>query len=113
MAAVQCAQVLDYDRSALPAITTDEILDAPPSKLRLGLQPYLSLLVLNYAVDKFFVTVQKREADVLRDEASNTFETMPHSKSPRGKTIRFPRRERVYIAIPRYHNSLFYKWLDL
>ena len=40
---------------------------------------YLSLLELNYAVDKFFLAVQKREADVLRDEASNTFEAMPSS----------------------------------
>ncbi len=113
MARFEWAQVVAFDDSALPAITTDEILDAPPSKLRLGLQPYLSLLVLNYAVDKFFVTVQKREADVLRDEASNTFETMPHSKRPRGKPMRLPRRERVYMAVHRYDNSLFYKRLDL
>lgn len=112
MARFEWAQVVAFDDAALPAIATDEVIDTPPSKLRIGLQPYLSLLVLNYAVDRFFVAVQKREADVLRDEASNTFETMPHSKRPRTKLMRLPRRERIHVAVHRYDNSLFYKRLD-
>src|SRR4029077_2802442 len=91
---------------------SDEVLDTPPAKLRIGLQPYLSLLGLNYAVDRFFGAVQKRGADALRDEARNTFETMPHSKRPRGKRMRLPRRQHIHVAVHRYDNSLFYKRLD-
>ncbi len=112
MVRFEWAQVVAFDDAALPAITSDDVLDTPPAKLRLGLQPYLSLLELNYAVDKFFVTVQKRDADVLRDEASNTFEAMPDAKKPRRKRGRLPKRERVHVAVHRYDNALFYKRLD-
>ncbi len=111
MTRFEWAQVTAFDDPALPKITTDDVLDTPPAKLRLGLQPYLSLLELNYAVDKFFLAVQKRDADVLRDEASNTFDAMPHSKRRKGK-VRLPKRERVYLAVHRYDNALFYKRLE-
>ena len=79
MARFEWAQVVAFDGEAKPGIQTDDLLDASPAKLRLALQPYLSLLRLNYAVDKFLVAVKKREADALRDEASNTFEAMPRA----------------------------------
>ena len=105
------AQVVAFDDTALRPITTDEILDTPRSKLRLGLQPYLSLLELNYVVDKFFIAVQKRDADVLRDEASNTFDSMPQAKERRRK-VRLPRREHIHVAVHRYDNALYYKRLE-
>lgn len=111
MTRFEWAQVVAFDDAALPPITADDILDTPRSKLRLGLQPYLSLLDLNHAVDKFFLAVQKRDADVLRDEASNTFEAMPQAKR-RKKKVRLPTRERIYVAVHRYDNALYYKRLD-
>jgi hypothetical protein len=111
MTRFEWAQVVAFDDAAEPAITADDILDTPPAKLRLGLQPYISLLELNYAVDKFFLAVQKRDADVLRDEASNTFEAMP-SANPRKRPVRLPKREHLHVAVHRYDNTLFYKRLD-
>jgi hypothetical protein len=111
MTRFEWAQVVAFDDAAEPAITTDDILDTPPAKLRLSLQPYLSLLELNYPVDKFFLAVQKREADVLRDEASNTFEAMPSVK-PRKTPVRLPGREHLHVAVHRYDNTLFYKRLE-
>jgi len=111
MTRFEWAQVVAFDDAALPGITTDAILDTPRSKLRLGLQPYLSLLELNYAVDKFLVAVQKRDADVLRDEASNTFEAMPQAKRRR-KPVRLPKREHIHVAVHRYDNALYYKRLE-
>jgi hypothetical protein len=111
MAKFEWAQVVAFDDPANPVLTTDDILDASPDKLRLGLQPYLSLLELNYAVDEFFLAVKKGDSVVLRDEASNTFDEKPHS-SRRQKLIKMPRRERVHLAVHRFNNSLFYKRLD-
>ncbi len=79
MARFEWAQVVAFDDAAQPKITTDDVLDTAPSKLRLGLQPYLSLLELNYAVDKFLLAVKKREGDCpagrseqhLRGDAAN------------------------------------------
>jgi hypothetical protein len=111
MARFEWAQVVAFDDAAQPKITTDDVLDMPPSKLQLGLQPYLSLLDLNYAVDKFLLAVKKREGAVLRDEASNTFEAMPQA-TRRKRPVRRPKQERVYLVVHRYDNTLYYKRLD-
>ena len=111
MARFEWAQVVAFDDAAQPKVTTDDVLDTVPSKLRLGLQPYLSLLELTYAVDKFLLAVKKREGAVLRDEASNTFEAMPQT-TRRKRLVRRPKRERVYLVVHRYDNMLYYKRLD-
>jgi hypothetical protein len=111
MARFEWAQVVAFDDAARPQITTDDLLDTPPSKLRLVLQPYLSLLALNYAVDKFLLAVKKREADSLRGEASNTPDAMPQS-AQRKRRVRLPRRELVYLVVHRYDNMLYYKRLE-
>ena len=111
MARFEWAQVVAFDDAARPPVTTDDLLDTPPGKLRLGLQPYLSLLALDYAVDKFLLAVKKRESDVLRDEASNTFESMPRARK-RKRRVRLPKRERVYLVVHRYDNMLYYKRLE-
>jgi hypothetical protein len=111
MARFEWAQVVAFDDAALPRLTTDDVLDTPPAKLHLHLQPYLSLLELNYAVDKFLLVVKKREADSLRDEASNTFEAMPQTKKHR-RCIRLPKRERIHLVVHRYDNMLYYKRVE-
>ena len=111
MTRFEWAQVVAFDDAARPRITTDDVLDTPPAKLRLGLQPYLSLLELNYPVDKFFLAVRKREADVLRNEASNTFDAMPQTRT-RKHTVRLPRRGRAFLAVHRFDNTLYYKRLE-
>jgi hypothetical protein len=55
--------------------------------------------------------VKKRDADVLRDEASNTFEAMPKAKR-HGKKVPLPRRKAIHLAVHRYDNMLYYKRLD-
>lgn len=111
MARFEWAQVLAFDEAAAPPLRPDDVLDTPAAKLRLRLQPYLSLLELNYAVDKFLLAVKKREADTLRDEASNTFDSMPRAKK-RKRRIRLPKRERIYLAVHRHQNMLYYKRLE-
>ncbi|HEX4667085.1 MAG TPA: DNA-binding domain-containing protein [Chthoniobacterales bacterium] len=111
MARFEWAQVVAFDDAARPPVTADDLLDTPADKLRLGLQPYLSLLDLNYAVDKFLLAVKKRESDVLRDEASNTFESMPHARK-RNRRVRLPKRECVHLVVHRYDNMLYYKRLE-
>jgi hypothetical protein len=111
MVRFEWAQVVAFDGPSKPAISPDDILDTPPSKLRLGLQPYLSLLELDYAVDDFLIAVKKRESDVLRGEASNAVQSAPKA-AKRRKRIRPPKREKVYLAVHRHDNMLYYKRLD-
>ena len=111
MVRFEWAQVVAFDGPSKPPISPDDILDTPPSRLRLGLQPYLSLLDLDYAVDHFLIAVKKRESDVLRGEASNAVESAPKA-AKRRKRIRPPKHEKVYLAVHRHNNMLYYKRLD-
>jgi Putative DNA-binding domain len=105
------AQVVAFDGPAREIITPDEILDTPSDRLRLGLQPYLGLLELDFAVDDFLIAVKKRDSDVLRGEASNAMNTAPRTHRRR-KRIRLPKRSKIYLAVHRYDNMLYYKRLE-
>jgi hypothetical protein len=111
MVRFEWAQVVAFDDPAKPGITPDDILDARPEKLRLGLQPYLTLLELNYAVDEFLIAVRKSESDVLRNEASNIVEAMPKASRRKKRNVRLPKRQRVHLAVHRFDNMLYYKRL--
>jgi len=111
MARFEWAQVVAFDGPAKAPITHDDILDTPASKLKLGLQPYLGLLELNFEVDDFLVAIKKRDSDALRGEASNAMNAGP--KVPRRhKRVRFPKRSKVYLAVHRHDNMLYYKRLN-
>jgi hypothetical protein len=111
MVRFEWAQVVAFDGPANPSVTPDDILDTPASKLRLGLQPYLSLLELNFAVDDFLIAIKKRESDVLRSEASNAMDGAPKAEKRR-KRVKLPRPGKIYLAVHRHDNMLYYKRLD-
>jgi hypothetical protein len=79
--------------------------------LTLGLQPYLSLLSLNYAVDDFLVAVKRREEDALRGEASNAIHSAPRA-SNRRKLVRRPKKRQIFLAVHRYENQVYSKRLE-
>ena len=111
MVRFEWAQVVAFDGASKPPITTDEILDTPSDKLRLGLQPYLSLLKLDYEVDDFVIALKQRATDGLRGEASNAFDSAPKAVR-RKKRIRLPARSRVFLAVHRHENRLYFKRLE-
>ena len=84
MASFEWAQVVAFDGPAKPPLTPDDLLGRDPAKLRLGLQPYLTLLELSYPLDEFVISVKKQESS-LRSEASNAIDgeakggQLPHS----------------------------------
>jgi hypothetical protein len=112
MARFEWAQVVAFDAASKPPITPDEILDTPPDRLRLELQPYLSLLKLQYAVDDFLIALKKRATDGLRSEASNAFDAAPKA-STRQKRLRLPSRADTYLAVHRQDNRLYFKRLEV
>src|SRR5579863_4994425 len=73
MARFEWAQVVAFDGLSRPALAPDDLLGRDPSTLRLGLQPYLTLLELAYPLDEFVSAVKKRDG-ALRSEASNAIE---------------------------------------
>ena len=114
MVRFEWAQIVAFDGPSRKSITPREIQKKNPATLatlRLGLQPYLSLLELDHAVDHYLIAVKNQEADALRHETSNTSSESPEQKS-RSKRLALPKKEKVYLAVHRYDNTLYTKRLE-
>lgn len=108
LARFEWAQVEVYDGAARPLFTTDDLLDANPAKLRLGLQPYLQLLELDHPVDDYLIAIKKREA-LLRGDASNA-PTGLHTVKAR--QVPLPKRGRCAVAVHRLGGRIYFKRLE-
>jgi hypothetical protein len=103
------AQVVAFDGLAKPPIAVDDLLGQDPAKLKLSVQPYLSLLDLQYPIDEF---VMRLKQDMSRGEASNAMDEKSQSRQSRKKPVRMPRRQPVFVVVHRHDFSLYYKRLD-
>ena len=99
------AQVIAFDGASEIPTRPEDLSDS--ILLKLGLQPYLSLLELNYPVDEFVAAVKKQ--GTLRSEASNI--KMASSQGEVLEKVAFPKRGKVYLAVHRYDNIVYYKRL--
>ncbi len=108
IACFEWAQTVAFDGEARPVLTPDDLADAPPAKLRLALQPYLTLLALDWPVDDYVIAVKQRET--LRSEASNVIERGPRAVSR--KVVPRPRRKKTFIVVHRYNLKLYYKRIE-
>lgn len=105
MARLEWARVVAFDGEARPVITGDELLDATPARLRLGLQPYLTLLKLRYPLDDYLIALK---TNALRSEASNAVVEL---RQRRNKRLRPPSPALTYVAVHRMDNGVYYKRL--
>lgn len=106
VARFEWAQTVAFDEAARPVVRPAD-LAADPARLRLALQPYLTLLALAYPVDRYVLAVKKR--DTLRAEASNA---TVGGAAPSVRRVPRPRRERTWVAVHRLDNMLYYKRLE-
>jgi hypothetical protein len=108
VARFEWAQTVAFDGEARPVLTRDDLADSPPARLRLALQPYISLLALDWAVDDFVIAVKNRDA--LRADASHTpDQERRHAKVKRAPR---PRRQRVHVVVHRFENRIYYKRVE-
>jgi hypothetical protein len=103
------AQTVAFDGAALPVVEGSELAGTAPSKLKLGLQPYVTLLSLRFPVDTYVMSVRRRE--VMRSEASNTPDSQVVART-RSRKAPLPRPAATFVAVHRHNNRLFYKRLD-
>lgn len=107
VARFEWAQVVAFDGERQPPFHVDELLGTDPAQLRLGLQPYITLLALEHPVDDFILALKKHEA--LRGEASNAKTSAP--KAVKLKNVPLPKREKTFVAVHRHDNTIYYKRL--
>lgn len=107
VARVEWAKILAFDSESLPVIDAQRIAHRDPSKVRLKLQPYLSLLDLAFPVD----TLLKK----LRDDHVETGSASNAMASRQKGTTRLPRAnarpERTFLAVHRVDYLVYYKRL--
>ncbi len=108
MARLEWAHVEAFDAEAKPFLVADDLLGLDASKLQLTLQPYLTLLDLNYEVDRFLLLL-KQEGDTLRSEASNA---ITESRKHVSKKFIKPRRKKIFLAVHRMDDNVWYKRID-
>ncbi|CAN5555183.1 hypothetical protein BH10PLA1_BH10PLA1_07880 [soil metagenome] len=109
MVRFEWAQIVAFDGPAKPVLAPDALAKANPEKLKLGLQPYLTLLDIAYPLDDFILAVKRQNAS-LRSEASNAVES-PVAKK-KAKAITLPRKKRTRVVVHRFNNQLYYKRLE-
>jgi hypothetical protein len=108
VARFEWAQTVAFDEGSRPVLTAADLKRTPPARLRIALQPYLSLLALDWPVDDYVIAVKQRDA--LRGEASNAVDSARTVK--RSRKVARPRRGRIYLGVHRFRNRLYYKRLE-
>jgi hypothetical protein len=107
MAAFEWAQVVAFDGPEKPPVPLEDLIAAKPTKLKLSLQPYITLMHLHWELDEFTIAV-KRSA--MRGEASNAVDS-PSERKESPKPPR-PKKAEIFLAVHRLDNDLYYKRLE-
>jgi hypothetical protein len=107
MAQLEWAHIEAFDSEAKPPVTAAELAGRNATKIRLKLQPYISLLKLGWPLDDYLIAL--RENSRLRGEASNAIANGP--LYARTRRPRLPKCRLTHIAVHRYKNVVYYKRL--
>ena len=108
LARFEWAQVEVYDGGTKPLFRVDDLAGADPARLRLALQPYLQLLLLDHPVDDFLIALKKRDA-LLRGDASNA-PTGVHLAEAR--KVPLPKRGKCAVAVHHMDGRIYFKRLE-
>src|SRR5579863_207280 len=107
MARLEWADIEAFDGKREPSLKPDELAGANPAKLRLRLQPYISLLDLRYPVDDLLLEVRK-DAENL-DVASNAFSE--RHKRKRVAAVAKLKPSPIFLAVHRLDEDVYFRRL--
>ena len=109
LARFEWAQTLAFDEAQRTPLQGDALLGSDPTHLYLGLQPYLSLLDLDFAVDTYFLAMRQGEAG-MRSASSNAH--LEATEKPKLKRVALPKPGKIWLAVHRHDNQIYIKRLD-
>jgi len=107
MVRLEWADIEAFDEAAKPRLSESDLATLGPDP-RFELQPYLRLVELSYPVDEMLLAIRSEQRDA--DIASNAVTERPQRRRPRKRAL--PRREKVFLAVHRVDNSVYFKRLD-
>ncbi len=108
LARLEWAHIEAFDNAAKPALKLEDLAGVEAAKIRLKLQPHLTLLTLENVVDDFLITLKKNSG--LRSEASNAMEQTQRRKKT--KLAHGLKRQKNFLAVHRYEDGIYYKQLE-
>jgi hypothetical protein len=108
MAQLEWADIEAFDGLREPSLKPEDLAGVNPAKLRLRLQPYISLLALRYPVDDLLLEVRKDSDDL--DVASNTFSE--RHKRKRVSAIAKLKPGPIFLAVHRLDEDVYFRRLD-
>jgi hypothetical protein len=108
MARLEWADIEAFDGKRELSLKPDDLAGANPAKLRLRLQPYVSLLALRYPVDDLLLEVRKDSDDL--DVASNTFSE--RHKRKRVSAVAKLKPSPIFLAVYRLDEDVYFRRLD-
>ncbi len=106
MVRLEWAEIEAFDEAARPRLTEADLPALGPDP-RFQLQPYIWLLDLNYPVDDLLIRVRSELEET--DIVSNAVTERAHSRSRRRL---LPKPERIFLAIHRADNTVYFKRID-
>jgi hypothetical protein len=111
MIRLEWAHIEAFDGEERKPLGPEDLLEPGPD-LRVGLQPYLSLLELGYPVDDLRIEASQWIED--HEEASNAPSNDRVERDRRASARRYRRlkRRRIYLAVFRAANVVYYRRLD-
>jgi hypothetical protein len=108
MVRLEWAHIEAFDGGYEPNLTTADI-ESAGLELRVSLQPYVQLLELTYPVDDLLIEVHDHEGDA--DTSSNAARQRQFRR--RIRHYEQPEPVRIYLAVHRVDDSVYYKRLQL
>ena len=109
IARFEWAQVVAFDEAQKRPLLIDDLLGVSADELHLGLQPYLTLLELDYAVDTYFMAARSGER-ATRGEASNALVESPQRSA--SKRVPLPKRQKLWLVVHRCDNDIYFKRIE-
>ncbi len=112
MVRLEWADIEVFDSGELPKVAAGDLERLGEDPV-LHLQPYLRLLDLAYPVDEMLLEVrsQNEESEGDSDTASNIV-VMEHATKSPNKKVPLPKRKKVYLAVHRLENEVYFKRLQ-
>ena len=108
MIRVEWARVLAFDGPEKPPLDPKK-LGAAPERLRLGLQPYITLLELQFPIDDLLGRLRKRNTET--GSVSNAVSAAASRRRPIRLSAR-PGKAPVFLAVHRVDLGVYYKRLE-
>jgi len=107
MARLEWSHIEAFDKETMPPLAAADLSERDPSKLRLQLQPHVTLLRLGWPLDEYLIALSEHTR--LRGEASHAM--APSHPEHGSRKVALPQPGTVHLAVHRHQNIVFYKRL--